>query len=183
MYDIDDEHPFSKNIKKFLKDGKTSYEMAEALGVSQAHIIRSLKKFGIKLKRPSNAKECMQCGKIFNRTAGKYCSSKCQSLFESKKCIENWLNGKLAGYSGKTKQLKRFVRNYILQRDNFTCTQCGWNKIHPIDKKPLVEVDHIDGDAENCMPENLKTLCPNCHAMTPTYKARNKNSKRNRKPD
>ena len=49
-----------------------------------------------------------------------------------------------------------------------------------IDGKPLVEVDHINGDASNCKEENLRVLCPNCHSMTPTFRARNKTSARNR---
>lgn len=44
----------------------------------------------------------------------------------------------------------------------------------------LTEVDHIDGDAHNCRPTNLKILCPNCHSMTPAFRARNSGSKRSR---
>ena len=36
--------------------------------------------------------------------------------------------------------------------------------------KPLqLHVDHIDGQPSNCTAENLRFLCPNCHAQTPTY--------------
>lgn len=36
--------------------------------------------------------------------------------------------------------------------------------------KPLtLEVDHIDGDRRNNNQDNLRFLCPNCHAQTPTY--------------
>lgn len=69
----------------------------------------------------------------------------------------------------------------MLEKFNFSCSVCGWNERHPVDGKPLVEVDHIDGDAENCRPENLRVLCPNHHAMTDSFRARNKESKRNRK--
>ena len=41
-------------------------------------------------------------------------------------------------------------------------------------------VDHIDGDAKNNKPDNLRILCPNCHAMTSTFGNRNKNSSRDR---
>ena len=37
---------------------------------------------------------------------------------------------------------------------------------------PLV-VDHIDGNPENNSLDNLRTVCPNCDAQLPTYKARN----------
>jgi 5-methylcytosine-specific restriction endonuclease McrA len=35
-----------------------------------------------------------------------------------------------------------------------------------------LELDHIDGDRRNNRDENLRLLCPNCHALTPTYRGR-----------
>lgn len=51
------------------------------------------------------------------------------------------------------------------------CEDCGraeWNG-QPI---PL-ELDHVDGDRYNNLLQNLRLLCPNCHALTPTYRGRN----------
>jgi hypothetical protein len=36
-----------------------------------------------------------------------------------------------------------------------------------------LELDHIDGDRTNNLLENIRLLCPNCHASTPTYRGRN----------
>jgi hypothetical protein len=51
------------------------------------------------------------------------------------------------------------------------CEHCRWTAWHgePI---PL-EVDHVDGDRTNNRLGNLRLLCPNCHAQTPTYRGRN----------
>lgn len=51
------------------------------------------------------------------------------------------------------------------------CAACGtgpeWNG------KPLrLEVDHLDGAWWDNRPENLRLLCPNCHAVTDTYRGR-----------
>lgn len=40
--------------------------------------------------------------------------------------------------------------------------------------KPItLQLDHINGDHEDDRLENLRFLCPNCHAQTPTWGHRN----------
>ena len=51
------------------------------------------------------------------------------------------------------------------------CSDCGlstWQNANI----PL-ELDHRDGDRTNNLIENLRLLCPNCHALTPNYRGRN----------
>jgi Zn finger protein HypA/HybF involved in hydrogenase expression len=55
------------------------------------------------------------------------------------------------------------------------CECCGLNEW--LGESIPLELDHIDGDHYNNMLENLKILCPNCHAKTPTYRGKNKKSK------
>ncbi len=68
----------------------------------------------------------------------------------------------------------------MLDKHNSSCVKCGWCKRHPIDNLPLVEINHIDGNAENCLEENLEVICPNCHSETINFRARNKTSTRQR---
>lgn len=55
------------------------------------------------------------------------------------------------------------------------CELCGWNMKNIYSNTIPLEVHHINGKAEN-NPENLQILCPNCHSLTSTYKALNKQS-------
>jgi len=64
------------------------------------------------------------------------------------------------------------LRRYLLRTRGHVCQGCSrteWEG-HPI---PL-ETEHVDGNSENNAEENLKLLCANCHALTPTYKAKNR---------
>ncbi len=53
-----------------------------------------------------------------------------------------------------TRSLKKAVR----ERDNYLCQLCLVKK--------GVQVHHIDYNKKNCNPENLITLCRNCHSKT-----------------
>lgn len=52
------------------------------------------------------------------------------------------------------------------------CEQCGLSKWRG-EALPLM-LDHINGDPTDHRLENLRILCPNCHALTPTWCARNR---------
>ena len=60
-------------------------------------------------------------------------------------------------------------RERLLKESNYACTECGYNKRRP-DGGVILEIDHIDGDPGNDAKENHRVLCPNCHALTPTFR-------------
>lgn len=53
------------------------------------------------------------------------------------------------------------------------CEQCGQDKW--FDKPIPLEVHHEDGVSLNNEIDNLKLLCPNCHALTDNYRGKNIN--------
>lgn len=66
----------------------------------------------------------------------------------------------------------RLVRAGILE---YKCWKCG---ISDWQGQPLtLQLDHANGDRTDNRIENLRILCPNCHAQTPTHGS--KNIKRN----
>lgn len=129
---------------------------------------------------------CLECGILIpprKNTENKYCSNKCQKVFEYKRYIEKWLLGEVKGHRGKNFLLSRHVIRYLREKHGDACQHCGWCVYHPVDGNPLTVFDHIDGDAANSHISNIRILCPNCHSMTETYGRRNKVSARiNRYP-
>ena len=70
-----------------------------------------------------------------------------------------------------------FISDFFEKYQN-RCSLCGWGEINPTTKKTPLEIEHIDGNYKNNKEDNLLLLCPNCHSLTPTYKALNKGNGR-----
>ena len=113
-------------------------------------------------------KNCLYCRKELKK--GKYCDNSCQNAYQTKQLLEKWLKGEMSGAVGKTLMTRPYIRNYLITKAANRCYLCGWDKLHPVTGRSTLEVDHIDGDASNSSPENLRVICPNCHSLTDTYR-------------
>jgi len=71
------------------------------------------------------------------------------------------------------------LRRRLIEEGKFErrCSNCRLTSWHGV-AIPL-ELDHRDGDPTNNELDNLRLLCPNCHALTPTYRGRNIGRTRN----
>lgn len=123
-------------------------------------------------------KYCAYCGKelISEQRHNTYCSQECANAAKKQKKINAWLSGENNG-NRQNGQLSETIRNYLLEKANYQCELCGWDKVNLTTNKVPLEIHHIDGDYENNRPENLQVLCPNCHSLTPNFKALNKSER------
>ena len=66
------------------------------------------------------------------------------------------------------------IRIRLLEENVFSheCSNCRLSEW--LNQPIPLELEHIDGDHTNHLISNLELLCPNCHALTSTYRGRNK---------
>jgi hypothetical protein len=121
------------------------------------------------------------CNNKLKTGAFMYCSVKCQHVRQKrrpkytpgdsykKRAATFFMRGGLFGYVAPN-FLARILRDYYGER----CLRCGWSQRNPKTGKIPIEVEHIDGNWENSRLTNLTLLCPNCHALTPTFRGLNR---------
>jgi hypothetical protein len=67
-----------------------------------------------------------------------------------------------------------YIKRYLRKKFGDKCCLCGWSVINvKTGKVPLV-ADHIDGNWRNNTENNLRLICPNCDAISPTYAGLNR---------
>ena len=73
------------------------------------------------------------------------------------------------GSRAATHALKlRLIRCGLLSRRCSLCRMENW-----LGRPMPLELDHVDGNRFNNLFVNLRLLCPNCHALTSTYRGKN----------
>lgn len=165
-----------KNCLFCGKEFETTYERVKYCSVRCVNNDSKNKKHRKGLNHPNYhriEKYCEVCGKKFlvipARLKSAKCSRECASLWSSitrngENC-QCWRGGiSFEDYDiGFNLRLKEFIRN----RDNRKCQHCGRDE-KLFDYRLVVH--HIDYDKKNSSPDNLISLCRNCHVATNHYR-------------
>ncbi|WP_416470226.1 HNH endonuclease [Salmonella enterica] len=70
------------------------------------------------------------------------------------------------------------MRKRIILEQNNTCNKCNLSEW--MGSAIPLEIDHINGNNTDNVRTNMEALCPNCHALTDTWRGRNKEPSKNR---
>lgn len=62
----------------------------------------------------------------------------------------------------------RLIRENLKEAICEMCSSTEW-----LGQPISLELDHVNGDKADNRLENLRLLCPNCHALTSTYRGKN----------
>ena len=115
---------------------------------------------------------CQQCGVLFSYSpyhkTGTYCSNRCSGDAKRERSRAKFEAGELLD--------RPIQKRFVLERDGHQCRNC--KETMWLGEPIPIQLDHIDGNPGNHDPLNLRLLCPNCHAMTPTWGGKNKGSGR-----
>lgn len=109
------------------------------------------------------------CNNLVGRNGFIYCSNKCCAAYHHEEYIRRWLAGEIDGTTTSFDKPSTHIRRYLIATYGERCCMCGWNERNTHTGRIPVHIDHIDGNARNNRPENLRFLCPNHHALTETY--------------
>jgi hypothetical protein len=184
-------------MSKMSEAGKKGYEKAR-------HILdemRQEKSRKVREEYEANPKQCLNCGEVspYEKRRNKFCSQSCAATYNNQGVVRvETVNSEICAHCGENKEkrhnkycdacIEKGVYNYAHSLDEINspdgirshlhrtrehrCEICGLDTW--LDKPIALEVDHIDGNPDNNIEENLRFLCPNCHAQTDTYKGRAK---------
>ena len=156
----------------------TDEQLIEAVKISFSYnqVLRNLHLVGV----GSNYKTLYNYINKLNINISHFDLKKCQNPNKRKR-KNKILNEELFANDGVHKGTH--IRDRIIS-DNLITYKCQICEITDWqDKKLPLQIDHINGNNTDHRLENLRFLCPNCHAQTDTYCGKNKKNKLDHESD
>ena len=125
--------------------------------------------------KPEQIQNCLHCNKSIIRRPNEikkghklFCGVGCYKIYKTS-TIEN--NTTELFLKGRIKN-RPTLRKLVISRDGYSCSSCRnttW-----LDKQIPLWLDHIDGNASNNLPSNLRMVCLNCDALNSTFGGKNR---------
>lgn len=137
-----------QEIRQWVNERVTKAEISRRLKCKPITLDNYLKKFGIDY----HGKQGWLAGLTYN--SRKYVP------------FEEYI--KRTSHISSDKLRRKIFREGIKQKKCECCGRFEW-----MGQQIPLEVHHKDGDKTNNNLDNLQILCPNCHALTPTYRGKN----------
>lgn len=117
---------------------------------------------------------CKFCSIPFKRNGTydhKYCSKKCMTNFWWSETKTNLISTGI-----DTSAANNIGKKYLIELHNGHCQIC---QLSEWQNKPMpLVLDHINGNPYDNLLTNLRIICHNCNAQTPTFAGRNKGNGR-----
>ncbi len=126
---------------------------------NQSCAARTNNPIGKRTIRYKGPRLCIVCGKQRN-TGKKYC----------RECYKQKQRSRRGTW--ETVKTNHVARRLLIEEFGHQCFGCrlsGW-----LGKEIPLEIHHKDGNSENYKKDNIHLLCPNCHALTPTFRNKGK---------
>ena len=101
------------------------------------------------------------------RAVNKYCMRPLCKTCQERPCAINYYKGKKTFYRSECDTCARGSRSkkprwaQLGYKKKDYCEKCGYKSRH----QEQFNVFHIDGNLNNCRPNNLKTICANCQRV------------------
>lgn len=162
-------------IKKYIREEKSNKEVAKELNLSGYIVWARLKEYGL-MRNQSEATiiahkkvirhklncQCCVCKSKRGELEGKN-----HYLYGRKGIQTNgWIDGR--SFEPYPLEWTETLKEAIRQRDNYICQNknCGCLEIELYGRFKKLDVHHIDYNKENLDPNNLISLCHDCHMKT-----------------
>jgi hypothetical protein len=91
-----------------------------------------------------------------------------KNILPRKFCLYKWNNNELIPITRANLRKWIFKAKLIPLKCN-KCSLDSW-----LERNIPLELNHINGNGHDNRKYNIELLCPNCHALTDTYRGRNK---------